>query len=72
MLPQPPALHGGYFLSLSRNALLTVTAGISFLVISLVRNRKAFLPAFTVLLVTSGILFAGLYIQKPLAKRFSR
>ncbi|HPW37501.1 MAG: hypothetical protein GT600_14745 [Bacteroidales bacterium] len=61
----------GIFLSLSRNALLTVTAGISFLVISLVRSRKAFLPAFTVLLVTSGILFAGLYIQKPLAKRFS-
>ncbi len=61
----------GTFLSSSRNALLTLVIGVSFLVVSLIKNKKSLLAVSAVILITSMILISGLYIQKPLARRFA-
>jgi len=50
---------------------LTLVIGVSFLVVSLIKNKKSLLAGFAVILITSMILISGLYIQKPLARRFT-
>lgn len=61
----------GIFLSTSRNGILTVVTGISFLAASLIRGRKNFWKVCAITVFAVAILVTAFFAYKPIAWRFS-